>query len=415
MELLIYLFGSAFQTAVLIYFYYQLLENDKIIDRKKLESLYIAAGCIILAVAYINQPVIRFIGMVLFPFIPLIMYDLNKVRKIMLIITYAFIRVTAELFLYAIDLNNYFEKTIILNLYLLMFFMITIFLVRVIQNRIPIYVPIILLAFPTLTIIGIYTMEKAYMIAEVGHIEMVAQYSFFIIINIVIFYLFSQFASYQEIKTQSLANEILLKEQEKYNAELMQQQEEINKIYSDLSQLFKFEGKLYKGSSYVEELKDYIKVMSGQLEKNKLLNTGYGSLDMIVTRKKELAAQQDTRLNMSVILSKEINIDMADVAIIIANCLDNALEATRDIIDTSKRWISLNIIREGAYLDIIINNSVAHKVDIKNNKIKTSKRDQFNHGFGLRNVEKLVEKYDGSLNLECDNEKFTTTILLKIE
>ena len=42
----------------------------------------------------------------------------------------------------------------------------------------------------------------------------------------------------------------------------------------------------------------------------------------------------------------------------------------------------------------------------------TRKKNGSAHGIGLENVQNIVEKYDGILDLEYENKKFVTSIIL---
>lgn len=51
----------------------------------------------------------------------------------------------------------------------------------------------------------------------------------------------------------------------------------------------------------------------------------------------------------------------------------------------------------------------------KNNQIITSKKDKINHGFGLKSIQLITNKYNGSLSLKIDNNIFILDIIfLKI-
>ena len=52
--------------------------------------------------------------------------------------------------------------------------------------------------------------------------------------------------------------------------------------------------------------------------------------------------------------------------------------------------------------------------DSGNTKSRTTKNDDFLHGFGISNMRKAVEKYDGQLMTKCENGKFTLKILILI-
>ena len=44
----------------------------------------------------------------------------------------------------------------------------------------------------------------------------------------------------------------------------------------------------------------------------------------------------------------------------------------------------------------------------------TSKTDRDNHGLGIGNVKRSVEKYDGSIVMRCEKGKFRTVIIINI-
>ena len=47
----------------------------------------------------------------------------------------------------------------------------------------------------------------------------------------------------------------------------------------------------------------------------------------------------------------------------------------------------------------------------KNNQIITSKKDKINHGFGLKSIQLITNKYNGSLSLKIDNNIFILDII----
>lgn len=57
------------------------------------------------------------------------------------------------------------------------------------------------------------------------------------------------------------------------------------------------------------------------------------------------------------------------------------------------------------------------KTAIKREKgvIVTSKKDKENHGYGLKSVNEAVEKYNGTVNINPDNDIFTVTVVLYID
>ena len=52
-------------------------------------------------------------------------------------------------------------------------------------------------------------------------------------------------------------------------------------------------------------------------------------------------------------------------------------------------------------------------MEIKSNKtIATSKSDKDHHGFGVSNILRVVQKYDGEADLSADDKQFTLDLNL---
>ena len=50
----------------------------------------------------------------------------------------------------------------------------------------------------------------------------------------------------------------------------------------------------------------------------------------------------------------------------------------------------------------------------ENKSIVTTKEDKANHGFGLTSVGEVVEKYNGTVKIETDENVFTITVALYV-
>lgn len=108
-------------------------------------------------------------------------------------------------------------------------------------------------------------------------------------------------------------------------------------------------------------------------------------------------------------LIPQTKISNTDLCIIFGNILDNAIEAVEKVDDNIAKEINIDVYKKKDYLFITVTNPTKTEVAIKDNKIVTSKDDKSNHGLGLSSVEETLKKYDGHLDLDCNNNKFTTS------
>ncbi len=103
------------------------------------------------------------------------------------------------------------------------------------------------------------------------------------------------------------------------------------------------------------------------------------------------------------------HISQMDLCTIISNLLKNAVEA----VDKDGE-IAVHIVRKEKYVQVDIHNSCKTMPQISRmEEIKTSKADKENHGYGLDNVKKTVEKNHGKFQYYVKGTWFyTETILL---
>lgn len=161
-----------------------------------------------------------------------------------------------------------------------------------------------------------------------------------------------------------------------------------------------------EATSYVEELTEHTTASSPKFF------TGHSIADSILNDKSEYAQNIGAEIKYSGIIHEDI--PPIDICIILANALDNALEACEKITDSSSKIISVKCDYFKPIQLICITNPVSENVIINNNNIETSKSDKNNHGIGLYNIRKTVVKYNGEFDITCENNVFTLDIALKV-
>lgn len=104
---------------------------------------------------------------------------------------------------------------------------------------------------------------------------------------------------------------------------------------------------------------------------------------------------------------------VTDICSVFGNALDNAIEHVIMIPDTEKRLIHISVAARKNFVFIKIENYCVSDI-VKNEEklIASTKSDKSNHGFGLRSIKNVVEKYDGSVDVGVNNNWFELKILL---
>ena len=171
-------------------------------------------------------------------------------------------------------------------------------------------------------------------------------------------------------------------------------------------------------SNNVDRALDYLNDIEkmSSVEK-KQYNTGNIIIDALMNDKSEKAQESNTLIAFKGYVPT-IGISNADLCVIIANAVDNAIEACAKDTGNSEKTINIESDFKQGYFFFRISNPIFDEVSIKGkNKLLTSKADKLNHGFGVANIISTVEKYNGSADISTDNDIFTLDIqlLLKME
>ena len=103
-------------------------------------------------------------------------------------------------------------------------------------------------------------------------------------------------------------------------------------------------------------------------------------------------------------------IENEDIYSLFGNLIDNSIEAVNQL-DDNEKIISLKIKQVGNIVSISIKNRYKGKIQMENNLPLSKKEDNIHHGFGMKSIKMVCEKYNGNLKLNIENNIFIVTIL----
>ncbi len=157
------------------------------------------------------------------------------------------------------------------------------------------------------------------------------------------------------------------------------------------------------------EAEKYIDELYGRLDATKsAFSTGNHFADAILAEKSAAAAIWQTKLDFDGIIPAD-GIENIDLCTILANALDNAVEASNLV---ANAVISVHAVQDSAVFMLTVSNPTLHPVEIKNNTVKTTKLDSMNHGFGIGSIRSAAKKYNGEVNLKYENGYFTVEVMM---
>lgn len=154
---------------------------------------------------------------------------------------------------------------------------------------------------------------------------------------------------------------------------------------------------------YVMELKEDLLAVDDSV------NSGNPLADAVLGSKIAAARGRNIRVVCKAELPEILPVSEVDFCVILGNLLDNAIEACGKI-PPEDRFIRIYIaiVKHKFYLSV--QNAAKEELDFDERNYITKKRG--NHGFGMKRVKVLVDKYGGFLNLKNEAGIFAAEVLL---
>lgn len=229
--------------------------------------------------------------------------------------------------------------------------------------------------------------------------------------NIIISYLMDDLVKSSQ---KALENQALRDQVSSYEREIMLQNENMEALRSfrhDMKRHFA-EISVLASTGEIGQIKNYVSAMENNLvESRRLVDSGNTGLDTVLNYMLQRALDKKIQVNVKVVVPSDLKLSAYDMNIIFGNLLENAIEAQKDVKNPS---IDLEINYLMDSLVVEISNRCLQKVIFKGGLPVTTKQSVIEHGYGLKNVKKVLDKYISTLDFECSDERFTVKILMKI-
>ncbi len=146
------------------------------------------------------------------------------------------------------------------------------------------------------------------------------------------------------------------------------------------------------------------------------VKTGNDVLDLIIKEKSLLCQKKNIKLKCYADCSKLNFITETDLYNLFGNALDNSIEAVSKINDYDKRRINLIVKNMMSFVSINIENYFEGQIELDKHGIpKTTKNNVQYHGFGMKSIKMIINKYHGDLKIVTDDDIFSLCILFPLD
>ena len=161
-----------------------------------------------------------------------------------------------------------------------------------------------------------------------------------------------------------------------------------------------------------EKAREYLSVVLDRLNRSySYIQTGNSVMNYLINSKLSYASQNAVRCKAEIENLPFARMGSVDFSALLGNALDNAIEACLKIPQDS-RELFLSIRKKRGYDTITIKNRILSSVLTENPELLSTKPEPAQHGLGLLAIRKIVEKYDGLLDIYEEDVFFCLHVMI---
>ena len=230
----------------------------------------------------------------------------------------------------------------------------------------------------------------------------------FIILDCIIVYFTKSSSSYYKIKSENKMLEYQNKLQTEYYQKMLKNYENTAKLRHDINNLvqvinIQLSENTAEGNKKATEIAQGITDIMNSTRTHQFCNNRI--VNAVLFDKSEIAEKLSIKIVDNIILENNINVSDFDICRVFVNLLDNSINALKSY-DGDDKTMYISCKEDNDYIYIKCENkfSDASKKQKKNTEL---------HGYGLKIVKDITEKYNGELITKTENSTFSTLAVLK--
>lgn len=232
-------------------------------------------------------------------------------------------------------------------------------------------------------------------------------FSLLLMINLFIFEVYNKLSMNYSLEKENSMFQQQIDLLTVHNEEQQRAHDEIARMRHDMkNQLLVLQHEAVSG-----ETQSIIQTIDGMLDraeqrKSSHMQSGNDLIDAIISSKCSIAEERGIHFEYKLFVPSTLPMQQGDLGILIGNALDNAIEATQKCGEDKLIKISMGI-KKNALVVIIENPYIQEPIVDSYGRYLTTKEQKENHGYGLKSIKKIVERYDGDLDISTENHVFS--------
>ena len=160
----------------------------------------------------------------------------------------------------------------------------------------------------------------------------------------------------------------------------------------------------------IDAIKDAVRIYGSQIK------TGNEAMDILLTENTLRLGEEGITLTYMGNGADFCFMDTMDVYSLFGNAIDNAVEAVRQLEDREKKVINIVTEKKGNLININVSNYYVGSLSFENGLPETTAKEHKDlHGFGMKSMRLIAEKYGGNLSVSAKDGVFDLCIYLMHE
>lgn len=159
---------------------------------------------------------------------------------------------------------------------------------------------------------------------------------------------------------------------------------------------------------YLREVEESVQIYDS------IVKTGNEVLDTVLTEKSLFCTASNIKINCIADGRQMDLFDPVDLYTVFGNAIDNAIESVKQLENQEMRMIDVLVYVRKQFLMINIMNPIGSRLEFEGDLPVTTKSRNGYHGFGLKSIRYIIEKYNGFMKIDTAEHIFSLKILIPI-
>jgi sensor histidine kinase YesM len=226
--------------------------------------------------------------------------------------------------------------------------------------------------------------------------------------QVIFFYMYAKMNSKSRL---SYVNDLLMQinEDERYLEGNNQQVERMARINHDIKNHLTYIAYNLESKNY-DKAKEYIVELINNADLNfNFIKLSDNSLNFIINHKLSQAYKKNIKIFAQIEDLKKLYLEEFDLCILLCNILDNAIEAVEG---QEEKQIHIEIFNHAGYQTYFIKNTIETSILGVNSNLVTTKYNKEDHGYGFLQINDIINKYHGHIDIYELERFFCIKILI---